>query len=571
MAIDLLHSSLQKGQTAAAQSKSNTVTSGGQALQSQQVMRAIRMLQAGQTIQGEILSVKGDEVQLSVMNQMVLEARLEQSISLTPGMLMAFQVKSNNSSGLSLMPLFTNTALDPNAVKALDMAGIPLNERTLEMVQTLMERGLPIDKQSLQEVYREVIAYKDSSPRDIISLRQMNLPVTGENLTQFSLYENNQHYLSNTFSEVGQTIGNQLLLWVQEGKPEKAEAFLGQLKQIFTEAGFNREAKVLYDSQLKNEQQMSSQPENEQPISDQPQTIVHQGQKEKPLQQPIQLAQPSLEEGKQIIIREEDFYPLKEEMSKGAEGKEDLAALQKDQGAQAVKSMVSLQDNGWNQLAALLSQEKSSSKITAMFQKLWNQEIKPQLLMEPKQVMEKEQIQEFYEKLTRQMQQLETLAKEHGQASSPLGKAVQNTISNLDFMNQMNQFHSYIQLPLKLARQEAKGELYVFTNKRSMAREDGRVTALLHLDMEYLGKMDVFVALEKQKVSTQFYLEKEEYMDFLEKNMDRLSARLNKRGYECNLKACLRKEEEGRTVMEQIIGKQSQSVLLSTQAFDMRA
>ena len=111
----------------------------------------------------------------------------------------------------------------------------------------------------------------------------------------------------------------------------------------------------------------------------------------------------------------------------------------------------------------------------------------------------------------------------------------------------------------------------MFTNKRSMAREEGRVTALLHLDMEHLGSMDIFVALENQKVSTQFYLEREEYLSFLEQHMDKLTSRLNKRGYECSMKTCLRQEGEERSVVEQIITGQSQPVLLSTQAFDMRA
>ena len=64
MAIDLLHSFFQKGQAASAQPKSDTVSGADQTLQSQQVMRAVQALQAVQTIQGEILSVKGDEVQL---------------------------------------------------------------------------------------------------------------------------------------------------------------------------------------------------------------------------------------------------------------------------------------------------------------------------------------------------------------------------------------------------------------------------------------------------------------------------------------------------------------------------
>lgn len=561
MAIDLLHSFFQKGQAASAQPKSDTVSGADQTPQSQQVMRAVQALQAGQTIQGEILSVKGDEVQLSVMNQMVLEARLEQSISLTPGMLMAFQVKSNNSSGVSLMPLFTNTAVDPNAMKALDMAGIPLNERTLEMVQNLMQRGLPIDKHSLQEVYRDIIAYKDSAPSAIISLRQMNMPVTAENLSQLSLYENNQHFLSHTFEEIGQAIGKQLFAWVQEGNPEKAEAFLAQLRQIFNSTA----------QPGQGEQIIGNNPEANQQASDPHKPSSVHGQEGKVPGQLPDNNEILLKDEKQVIIREEGLESFSKGKAEEFALKEDVAAAHRGQNNQEAQNTGLPENNLWNQLTALLSQERGGTKIASMFQKLWNQEIKPQLLLAPEQVMEKEKVQEFYEKLSRQMQRLEALTGENGQSSSPLAKAVQNTVSNLDFMNQMNQMHGYIQLPLKLTGQEARGELYVFTNKRSMASKEGRVTALLHLDMEYLGKMDVFVALENQKVSTQFYLEKEEYLDFLEKNMDMLSARLNKRGYQCSTKTCLRREETEKSVMEQIVGQQSQPVLLSAQAFDMRA
>ena len=88
--------------------------------------------------------------------------------------------------------------------------------------------------------------------------------------------------------------------------------------------------------------------------------------------------------------------------------------------------------------------------------------------------------------------------------------------------------------------------------------------------MEHLGKMDIYVALEDKKVSTNFYLEKEEYLDFIEANMDILSGRLQKRGYECTIKASLRNEEE-ESVMKMIEKQQGQSILLSTQAFDVRA
>ena len=476
---------------------------------------------------------------------MILDARLEQSMNLTPGTLMAFQIKSNNSAGLSLMPLFTNTAVDPNAMKALDMAGIPLNDRTLEMVQTLMQRGLPIDRQSLQEVYRELVAFKDARPADIISLRQMNMPVTAENLQQLSLYENNQHFLSDTFTEIGKSLENQLADWIQSGDLQTARTFLGQLRQIFGEV-------------IQKEQPLQTAP----PVQEEGKTTLPQTEgKEVPVQT---LAEEIPVPEKNMVISEKAFIQNENII------KEEPQSPTQDRTAEGKEPTV-LQNNSWDRLLNLLSQPRSASKTVATFHKLWEQEIKPQLMLEPEQVMEKEKVQEFYERLSRQVQQLESLANEHTGSAAPLAKAVQNTAANLDFMNQMNQLHAYIQLPLKLANQEAKGELYVFTNKRSMAREEGRVTALLHLDMEHLGSMDIFVALENQKVSTQFYLEREEYLNFLEQHMDKLTSRLNKRGYECSMKTCLRQEGEERSVVEQIITGQSQPVLLSTQAFDMRA
>ena len=63
---------------------------------------------------------------------------------------------------------------------------------------------------------------------------------------------------------------------------------------------------------------------------------------------------------------------------------------------------------------------------------------------------------------------MEKILENTGMDKSPAAKVVQNTASNLDFMNQLNQLHAYIQLPLKMANQNAHGELYVFTNKRKI-------------------------------------------------------------------------------------------------------
>lgn len=573
MAIDLLNSFLQRNQNvtsnqkgAAAQTTQTTMT--GQTLpQNLQVMRAIRALQAGQTIQGEVVAIKGKDVQLAILKDVIIDAKLAGSMNLTPGTIMPFQVKTNNSQGLSLIPLFTNIAADPNVLKALDMAQIPVNDRSLEMVQTLMEKGMPIDKQSVQEMYREVVNFKEMPVKDIVTLHQMEVPVNRDNLTQLSLYQNNQHYLKDTFSDMGSAIGGQLEHLIAEGKAESALNVVNQIQQLFQgmPEGMQKE-----DNQatLLNGQQWDN--------SVLPETDILEAKNQGKAVTVI-LAE-------DLLLKEENTSPkeatLQEALQKMDEtGKqtagsvnpnEDVASNIEKQKESNIHSQTTKDAVDWKDLTESLLKEKDPGKISRMFEKIWDKEIAKNWLLEPENVTDKKNVKEYYEKLTNQIKQLEKIFEDGTSMKNPAAKAIQNTASNLDFMNQLNQLHAYIQLPLKMANQNAHGELYVFTNKKNLTKQDGKVTALLHLDMENLGKMDVYVALENKKVNTNFYLEKEEYLDFLEAHMELLTTRLNKRGYDCEVKTTLRNQEE-ESVIKTIEKQQGMSMVLSMQAFDVRA
>ena len=54
---------------------------------------------------------------------------------------------------------------------------------------------------------------------------------------------------------------------------------------------------------------------------------------------------------------------------------------------------------------------------------------------------------------------------------------------------------------------------------------------MLHLDMDHLGPIDVYVKLNKKNVSTNFILESEELLNFVYSHIDELNERLEKLGY----------------------------------------
>ena len=55
--------------------------------------------------------------------------------------------------------------------------------------------------------------------------------------------------------------------------------------------------------------------------------------------------------------------------------------------------------------------------------------------------------------------------------------------------------------------------------------------------MEHLGTTDVYVRLNQKKISTHFYMEKEESFDLIMENIDLLTQKLQDRGYEVTIQS----------------------------------
>ena len=104
---------------------------------------------------------------------------------------------------------------------------------------------------------------------------------------------------------------------------------------------------------------------------------------------------------------------------------------------------------------------------------------------------------------------------------------------NVDFMNQLNQIYTYVQLPLKLSGQNANGDLYVYTNKKNLNDPDTELSAFLHLDLEHLGATDVSVKMLRKNVKTNFYFSDDASYELVQRHLPILEAKLNQKGYNC--------------------------------------
>ncbi len=517
-------------------------------------------LYPGQTIQGEVVSTQGNQVQLLLGNEMMLNAALDSQIGINIGQLMSFQVKSNTGSLLSLVPLSINLTMDESVMKALNEASLPVTDKTVEMVNTLMKEGMPIDKETLLNVNKELMAFPDTDVETIVQMERMKLPITPENIEQFEAYKNCSHKLSDGIMEISGQIGE--LLGNADQTKETADLFRQLLHFI---AGEGQEGVV-----LKQAGETSGMEEGQVVLKDGP-----SGEK-------TEVFQPVLKETPQ---GEEGGTPVKTE---NPEGKEtltkaevrELASLLKELGIGEEK--ISLYEKGQidtRQLLSILQHENFDegdlSKLfhSKEFAKLFTGELTEQLLLKPAQVT-KEAMEEYYNNLKNQTSKLMQILENAGKADVPAAKSLQNINQNVDFLNQLNQMFTYVQIPLKMAGDAAHGELYVYTNKKNLAKKDGNVSALLHLDMPHLGMLDVYVAMQKERVSTKFYLQEESMIGFLEEHMLILTERLEKRGYQTNAEVVLKEKREQGSVMEEMIKKDknvSEAKMIATRSFDVRA
>ena len=196
-------------------------------------------------------------------------------------------------------------------------------------------------------------------------------------------------------------------------------------------------------------------------------------------------------------------------------------------------------------------------------------------LLEPDEAAVKEKVEQLYERIREQTAKISEAFQMVDKADSAGAKSVQNLQNNVDFMNQMNQLFPYIQLPLMMSGNQAHGDLYVYTNKKNLARKDGNITALLHLDMENLGPMDVYITMQQSqnKVNTNFTLRDEESLDLIAEHIHILNERLEKRGYAMNANFQLKDEEspEDTNIMQEILAQNKNISVLSMTSFDMRA
>ena len=155
----------------------------------QQLAGTLSSLQTGNVFEGTVTDISDGQVLLTLANGEKISARLEGQIQLRLNQAMFFEVKSNTQTQIAIKPYLNGDSSNPTLLKALMQAGMGVTTDNLEMVRTMMEEQLPIDKNSLNQMMRQLAMFPKAAPSVIAQMNKLGIPVTEANVQQFSNYK----------------------------------------------------------------------------------------------------------------------------------------------------------------------------------------------------------------------------------------------------------------------------------------------------------------------------------------------------------------------------------------------
>lgn len=549
----------------------------------------VRALKPGQTLQGTVVSRDGNSVQIELAQDFAINAKIDKSVSLALGQMMSFEVKANSSSFMSLAPLYTNTANTATILRALAAAGLPETAENIEMVAKMMEEGMPIDKESILNMSRLLMDFQGKDPTSIIQMTRLGLPVTEANIEQFEQYRSANHQILSSAQTITDQLPQAFMELVNDGQGGRALAFYQAVIEIFTEDGAGADGRVTVQPQEGAETAQtgdsvqagngeSSETAGAQSQGALPVETAGQNEalKEQPVGVPVEeLPKAAEEDGRASGLNREQWQRLGDALREL--GMNEETAAQVKNGTLSAKDVLSLVGQLLPKALRGEVPEQALQKLLGgkEFHALLKEQIGRQWTIEPQDVADKKQVEQLYERIREQTARLSQALEAAGKGDAPVARSVQNLQSNVDFMNQMNHLYTYVQLPLKMLGNNAHGDLYVYTNKKNLAARDGQVSALLHLDMEHLGPLDVYVTMKDKQVATNFTVADESVLELIEKNIDILNQRLEGRGYslkaQMHVKEDTGEEEDDSSIMQTLLSQQKNISVLSRTSFDMRA
>lgn len=600
-------------------------------------------LTTGQTFSGQVVEVNGNDIKLLLGNNQMINAKLEGNLNAILGQTISFEVSSTEGGHTALRPLYTNLTNSLAVSSALQSAGLPETVQYVNMVSTMMDESMSVNKNALWDMSKQINQNPFADPATIVQMTKIGLPIDELTINQFENYKGFEHQIKNDVINLANGLVDEMEAVLKESNPDiyneitpdsksqplsAVNNILNSFINAVTGNGANQSAAV--DSNVQNPEQ----PVNGENVTDESIVNNETGDINNPstptfnlnglniASQIIDLVDTSSEVLSEPV--NDNVMKLVDSILKNIEGNADDTEKPADPVASESNAAIEnkITDGETNESGRVpldenvksdssVNNETASSRLNfgevldfaknlineinkedsnvpderkQMLSKLLSNDdfrtglknaLQKQLLLKPDQVTDNNKVEDLYQKILKQADAAVQIMKDAGRDNPEIMKSASNLNDNVNFMNQLNQAVTYIQIPLLMNNKSAHGDLYVYTNKKSLKEKDGNLSALLHLDMENLGPMDVYVAMTNgTNVKTNFIMQDEATLDFIAEHIELLNDRLTKKGYNMSTNVTVKDKDSKKTnIVDEFMKEDPDSVsrIAAKYSFDVRA
>lgn len=557
----------------------------------------------GETLRGVVSDIHGNEITISLEDGPSFTGKHPEASRYSIGQKAAFLI-SGLENGTIYMKSISQAYLlgmEDAIEQALEEAGLPKSPRNLDIVRSLLKNQQSISKESINASLHLCARYPEADVDSVITMKRLGFPMTEATVKQFDQYQNQTHSLLQRMNQLTDSMGD-LLTGLSKESPAIARYAANEVLNTALASQPSPEEQQLADLLAdKNATQTpaTTESENAEPTSsaaptdaaddslsgmipnaDETPAIHSTFAKMKQIIAGITEHSPFLSSTEEAMetsfITEQTGHLLSEYERTELTGlattflheETDLTSLQ--DGTMTARKFLNLLKEHLPQLrdsdvADLLSSSGFRKLLKGQFLSSW--------CLSPETLKKEGSLNQLYQTMEKQVSELTQLSRMFG--TRPAGAAMVNTANdlqqNLDFIKLINEQFTYMQLPLKLSQQNAHGDLYVMTKKNTLKQSKDRLKALLHLELDSLGSLDIHITKEYTNLSIRFYIAKESSRKLLEKNANLLQDSLNEKGF--HLSSEFLTKEENHNLVQTFTEQEAAAPIgnITRYNFDLRA
>ena len=524
------------------------------------------MLREGQTLKGVVSDVHSDQITLVMEDGTAFTGRLPDAGQYSIGQKAAFKIVSLDQNTIYMKAVSTSYLLDMEDTidQALEEAGLPKSARNSDVVRSLLMNQQSISRENLLSSIRLCATYPDADVNSVITLRRLGLPLTPENLAQFEQYENNDHSLLDHFAQITDSIGD-LMNAIGTQVPRLSGQTAGQLLNLALSSSLTPEEQALKEAQAAASEAQTEAAAQEGEGAEAPETAEKAlaDTADAALSEEAEVSSSPFSRMKQIFssltdgasaakaalsetgLAKDYIVPFIHEQvgfSLSPEEREAFHSLLSDlplpeelttslqEGTLTTRDFLTAVRQA---LPRMSSQQAAGLLSSPAFQRLVKDQFLSNWTLSPEKLKQKGAVEELYQQISSQVDKLSHFSQDvfGKNLFENLQQQTTQTSQNLNFMKLLNDTYQYVQLPVKLQQQNAHGDLYVMTRKESLRRHPDSLKALLHLDMDHLGSLDIHIIRENTSITTKFFVDEKDTLQLLEKNINLLQDALNEQGF----------------------------------------